>query len=283
VKFALCALNAGVCADPEVARRTAQHAEAAGLDSVWVLDHVVLPDPRAGRSPMEPDFPIIEPVVSLTWLAAVTQTIRLGTGVIILPQRNPLVLAKQLASLDVLSGGRLIFGIGAGYLEQEFAAVGVPFRGHGPRTDEYLAALRALWSQPKPSFAGRYVSFSDINAYPRPLQQPGPELVVGGRSPNALRRTIEHARGWYGYRVDFDATQQVLVGLNDAAAQYARPPELGPVEISVTPPMPVDLDVARRYADLGVERLIVRIPDELDPAGVERLVAQIADTLVGRV
>ena len=168
----------------------------------------------------------------------------------------------------MLSGGRLILGIGAGYLEPEFRAVGVPFRGHGPRTDEYLAAMRALWSEPKPSFHGRYVSFEGINAYPRPIQQPGPELVVGGRSPGALRRTIEQAHGWYGYRLDHDGTQRVLDGLRQAANDYPRPSELGEVEISITPPMHVDLDVARRYADQGVAA-----PDHPPTPGLRRQTA----------
>src|SRR5688572_12051461 len=232
MKFGLFSMNMGACVDPDVATAVARQAEHAGLESLWVAEHVVLPDPRVPPSPMEPTEPIVEPVVCLTFVAAVTRTIRLGTGIIILPQRNPLVLAKELASLDVLSGGRLIFGIGAGYLEPEFRAIGVPFRGHGPRTDEYLAAMRALWSQPKPSYHGRYVSFSNVNAYPRPIQQPGPEVVVGGRSGGALRRTIEQAHGWYGYRLDHDGTQRVLDGLQQAAREYARPPELGEVEIS---------------------------------------------------
>jgi len=283
VHFGLFAINQGPCLDPRVAESVARDSEAAGLDSVWVGEHVVLPDPRVPPSPMEPTDPILDPIVSLTFVAAVTRSIRLGTGIIILPQRNPLVLAKEIASLDVLSGGRVIFGIGAGYLEPEFNAIGVPLRNHGPRTDEYLAAMRAVWSQPNPSYNGQYVSFSGINAYPRPVQQPGPEVVVGGRSAGALRRTVEQANGWYGYRLDYEGTAAVLDGLREALRQYVRPPELGEVEISITPPMPVDLDVARRYADLGVHRLIVRPSSRADADGIRRLVAEIGDKLVGRV
>jgi len=280
MKFGLCLINHGVLAEPRLATSVARQAEAAGLESLWAAEHVVLPDPRVPPAPMEPTEPLLDPVVSLTYLAAATKTIRLGTGIIILPQRNPVVLAKELATLDVLSGGRLIFGIGAGYLEPEFAAVGVPFRNHGPRTDEYLAAMRALWYEPKPSFSGRFVSFASVNAYPRPS---GIEVVVGGRSPGALRRSVEQAHGWYGYNLDHDGTARVLDGLREAADRYLRPPELGPLEISVTPRATPDVDSARRYADLGVHRLIVRPSTLGEPEPVERLVDQIGETLVGRV
>src|SRR5947208_7839549 len=143
MKFGLFAMNMGVCSHPEVATRVAQAAEAAGFDSLWAGEHVVLPSPRTPASPMDPQDPILDPVVTLTFLAAQTRQILLGTGIIILPQRNPLVLAKELASLDVLSGGRLILGIGVGYLEPEFRALGIPFEDRGERADEYLAAMRA--------------------------------------------------------------------------------------------------------------------------------------------
>ncbi len=261
----------------------AHQAEAAGLESLWCGEHVVLPDPRVAPSPMEPTDPILDPTVALTFAAAVTQIIRLGTGVIILPQRNPLVLAKELASLDVLSGGRLIFGMGVGYLEPEFRALGVSLKDHGPRGDEYLAAMRAIWSQPEPAYAGRFVSFSGVNAYPRPLQQPMPELVVGGRSPGAYRRSVEQAKGWYGFGLDLERAATCLHDLGAACQQYMRPAELGTLEISITPSVPVDRDMAQRYADLGVQRLILRPPRNSDAATLEAFVGQMGDTLVGRV
>src|ERR1043166_5774283 len=132
VKFGMFDLNQGACLDPRVLLDVARQAEAIGLESLWCGEHVVLPDPRVPPSPMEPSDPILDPVIALTYAAAATSSIRLGTGVIILPQRNPLVLAKELASLDVLSGGRLIFGMGVGYLEPEFKALGVPLTDHGP-------------------------------------------------------------------------------------------------------------------------------------------------------
>ncbi len=267
MKLGLFDMGAGPCLDPQVLLAVAKHAEDVGLESLWCGEHIVLPDPRLPPSPMEPTDPILDLVIALTFAAAVTRTIRLGTGVVILPQRNPLVLAKELASLDVLSRGRLIFGIGVGYLEPEFRAVGVPLRDHGPRSDDYLAAMRAIWSQPRPSHAGRFTSFSGVNAYPRPVQQPTPELVVGGHTMPAYRRSVEQASGWYGFGLDHAATAESLRGLHEAAERYPRPAELGRLEISITPPYEVDaLEPANlaRYAELGVQRLILRPPRGAD-------------------
>jgi probable F420-dependent oxidoreductase len=222
MKFGLFDVNQPPCLNAQVLTAVAQRAEAAGFESLWCGEHVVLPDPRVPPSPMEPTDPILDPLVALTFAAGATRTVRLGTGVIILPQRNPLVLAKEVASLDVLSGGRLIFGIGAGYLEPEFRAIGVPLRDHGPRTDEYLAAMRVLWSSPRPMFAGKFVSFSDINAFPRPLQSLGPPLVVGGHSPAALRRAVEQSSGWYAFGRDVEQVA-ALLALHQLAQSHRGP------------------------------------------------------------
>src|SRR6266852_8490198 len=147
---------------------------------------------------------ILNPVVALTFVAAHTRTVRLGTGILLLPQHQPLILAKELASLDVLSGGRLIVGIGVGWAEAEYEALGVPYRERGARADEYLAAMRTIWSEEKPVYYGRYVSFQEVQAYPHPMQQPTPPIVIGGRAPAVLRRTVEQANGWYGFALDLD-------------------------------------------------------------------------------
>ena len=138
MKFGLFGIGSGKCSDPEVAVRVARAAEAAGFDSVWSGEHVVLPDPQRPPSPVPPHFAMLDPLVALTYIAAHTTTLRLGTGIIILPQRNPLVLAKELASLDVVSRGRLIFGVGVGYLRAEFDARGIPFERRGERTTDYI-------------------------------------------------------------------------------------------------------------------------------------------------
>src|SRR5438093_12385918 len=174
MKFGLHSVNLHTCVHPDTAARLARAAEAAGFESLWVADHVVLPDPPVPGRPMAPDMRLLDPIVSLTFLAAHTSRIRLGTGVIILPQRQAVVLAKQLASLDALSNGRLIFGLGVGWCEPEMRAVGVSFPERGRIADDYLAAMRTLWSKAKPAHQGPYVSFDGVQAMPRPVQTPTP-------------------------------------------------------------------------------------------------------------
>jgi probable F420-dependent oxidoreductase len=278
----LFAMNMGVCSEPETLARIGRLADDAGFDSLWAGEHVVLPDPRVPPSPMEPEGPMLDPVVALTFLAARTRTIRLGTGIIILPQRNPLVLAKELASLDVLSGGRLIVGVGVGYLEPEFRALGVPFADRGRRADEHLAAMRAIWSEATPAYRGRYVSFAGVQARPRPLQQPHPPIVIGGHTPAAFRRAVEQGHGWYGFALNPEATARAIEGLRRALERYRRPPELGELEISVTPRGPVDEAAVERFAALGVHRLILLPRAGRDAPALERFVTTIAEQFLRR-
>jgi probable F420-dependent oxidoreductase len=281
MKFGLFGINFGACADPEAARRVARAAEEGGFESLWTGEHVVLPDPQAPPSPSPPDVPFLDPAVALAHVAAHTKTIRLGTGIIILPQRNPLILAKELASVDVVSGGRLLFGLGIGYLKAEFDALGVSFDDKGARATEYLAAILALWTQPQPRYEGRFVAFSGIQAQPRPVQQPHPPIVIGGHSEPAFRRAVEHANGWYGFMLDLERTAKCIEGLREAQKKYPRPAALGPLEISVTPRAKLDHDTVQRFADLGVKRLIVHRPR---PTADEIIadVREISATLVGK-
>ncbi len=256
MKFGLFGINFGACADPEVAAKVAIAAEDAGFDSLWTGEHVVLPDPQAPPSPAPPQTPMLDPATALAFLAAHTQRVKLATGIIILPQRNPLVLAKELASVDVLSGGRLLFGLGAGYLQPEFEAIGASFEDRGARASEAIEVLRALWTQDSPSFEGRFWSFSGIQAMPRPVQKPHPPILVGGHSPPAYRRAVSQGDGWYGFALDPDAARASLEGLRSAAKDVERPTQRGELEISVTPSLPLDADTVRRYEDLGVHRLV---------------------------
>jgi len=282
MRFGLFGINTGPCADPETARRVASAAESSGFDSLWTGEHVVLPDPQVPPSPVPPETPFLDPAVSLAFVAAHTRSVLLGTGIIILPQRNPLVLAKELASVDVLSGGRLVFGLGIGYLKAEFDALGIPFTDKGARSMEYLAAMRAVWMQERPSYAGRFVAFRNIQSLPRPRQRPHPPIVIGGHTPAAFRRATAHANAWYGFALDLEATRSCLAGLAEARAAVNRPAELGELEVSVTPRGRLDRDTAEQFAALGVHRLIVyrfwRTADE-----VLRDVEEIAGTLIGQV
>ena len=230
----LVSVNMGPMSQPDGLVAAARAAEAAGFDSVWAGEHIVLPDPHVPPSPMSPQDLALDSLLALTWAAAHTTRIRLATGIVILPQRNPVVLAKQVATLDVLSGGRVMLGVGAGYLEPEFRALGANFAERGAVTDEYLDAMQALWYDEHPEYHGRFVDFAGIDARPRPLQQPIP-LVVGGRSRPAYRRAAARAHGWYGYGLTPDDAAASLTGLRAAADHIDRPAELGELEISVTP------------------------------------------------
>jgi probable F420-dependent oxidoreductase len=257
----------GATANRDGAARVARHAEKLGYESLWTGEHVVLPDPRVPPSPSPPEVPFLDSAAVLCYAAGVTERIRLATGIIILPQRNPLVLAKELTTVDVLSNGRLIFGIGVGYLKPEFDALGIPFDHKGPRTDEYLEAIVAMWTQTKPAYSGHFASFSGIDAQPRPLQKPHPPIVIGGHSPGAYRRAVRSGNGWYGYYRNVEDTRQSLAGLEAAAREVDRPAALGRLEISITPRLGFTLDDAREYAEMGVDRLIpnssARTADEL--------------------
>ena len=179
MKLGLYGINLGPCAEPRRPPRVARAAEEAGFDSVWTAEHVVLPDPQVPPSPMPAETRFLDPAVALAHAAAHTRTIRLATGIIILPQRNPLVLAKELASVDVLSGGRLIFGIGVGYLEAEFDALGAP-SATAARAPTSTSRRSARCGRRSAAFEGRFISFGGIDAQPRPLQKPHPPIVVGG-------------------------------------------------------------------------------------------------------
>jgi probable F420-dependent oxidoreductase len=280
MKFGLHSVNLHTCGYPETAARLARTAEAAGFESLWVADHVVLPDPPMPQRPMAPDMRLLDPVVMLTFYAALTTRIRLATGVIVLPQRQPLVLAKQLASLDVLSNGRLMFGLGVGWCEPEFRALGAPFEHRGSRGDEYLAAMRAIWTEEKPAYHGRYVSFAGVQAQPQPVQRPTPPIIVGGRAPEAFRRAVMYGHGWYGFGMNVEQAAQDIEALQKAEQRYRRPADLGKLEISITPPgYDVDPGSVERYAAVGVDRLVLRPQPTLDAAGLEQFVATTARTL----
>jgi probable F420-dependent oxidoreductase len=280
MKIALFGINTGPCANPLAAAAVARAAEAAGFESLWTGEHIVLPEPQVPPSPVPAGTPFIDSGIALAFVAAHTSKVRLGTGIIILPQRNPVVLAKELASVDVLSDGRLIFGIGIGYLQPEFAAIGAPFDHKGPRTEEFLAAMIALWSMEKPEYQGRFVSFSGVNAMPRPVQKPYPEIVFGGHSKEAYSRAARLAKGWFGFALDHDGTAKCVEGLKRACSAVGR--QFDDLEVSVAPQGRVDIESAKRFAELGVNRLIL-LHRGRDEKGVLDFVRQTEHDLIRRL
>jgi probable F420-dependent oxidoreductase len=279
----LFAVNMHACADPSGSARIAALAEDLGYDSLWVADHPAPPSPRVPPSPLEPEDRLLDPVVALAHLAAHTRRIALGTGVIVLPQRNPVILAKQLAGVDVLSGGRLVFGAAAGYVEPELRAIGVPMAERGTRTDEYVQAMRSLWHDAEPAFHGRHVDFEGIDAHPRPVQERVP-VVIGGHSGAALRRAARLGDGWFGWLLGPDDAAERIAALRAAEAEAGRDV---PLRVMVAaPPRELNREAVLAYGELGVERVVatppmrapldrlVRFVEEHAP---ERLGASVAD------
>ncbi len=255
MKLGLSSLNVGRNADPRRMARLAQLSEELGYESLWVADHVVMADPSPRMSPAQP---MLDPLISLTWLAAFTEAIQLATGIVILPQRQPAVLAKQLATLDVLCGGRLMFGIGVGWQEAEMQACGAQMDERGARADEYLEAMQQLWTKEKAEYHGKFIDFTGVTAYPRPAQQPGPRLVMGGYSPATFRRAVRLAHGWYGYNQTVEQVRETIAVLNRTAARVQRPSELGPIEITVSPrEQPPSSELIRDFAEAGVDRVVI--------------------------
>jgi probable F420-dependent oxidoreductase len=279
LKVALYGLHRGSSVDPETMARRARAAEDAGFEALWVGDHIALPVDETGDPATQSR---IEAVVALTHLAAVTSRIRLGFGVIVLPQRQPVLLAKQLSSIDFLSGGRLTVGIGVGWIEPELRAMGVSLTERAARTDEYLAAMRALWDEPVPSFTGRFVSFDGVLQRPRPVQRPHPPIIVGGHVPAAYRRAVRSGNGWYGWDLDVEQAAAAVADLRAAQQRHDRPAALGELEITITPPDIVDVDTAHRYAEAGVHRLVFQ-PHTMDGSAMDQLIDSVGSNLIGRV
>src|SRR6266704_6764985 len=237
MKFGLRYASLGRYSNGPAAGELAQAAEAAGFDSIWTVEHVVVPHGYQSRYPYSDtgrmgsgleDFPVPDPLIWLAYIASATRTIKLGTAILILPQRNPVVTAKAAATLDHLAGGRrALLGIGVGWLAEEFATLGVPFDDRGPRTDEYVAAMRALWTQERASFHGRFVSFQDVFCRPLPAARRIP-IIVGGDTKAAARRAGRLGDGYFPAR---PASAELLDEMRRAAEAAGRNP--GAIEITV--------------------------------------------------
>lgn len=210
----------------------AHRMEDLGYDSLWVSDHIVLPAGEATPYPYSDlggalpsaDTPWLDPIETLTYLTAVTRKVKLGTSICVLPYRNPVLNAKSLSTIDVLSHGRLIFGVGAGWLKEEAAAIGVPFDHRGQRTNEHIQMLKALWTQKEPRFQGKFYSISDVRFEPKPAQKPHPPIWVGGHEAPALHRAGALGDGWHAYRLDPDDLAPRWQTVQAAAKKAGRDP-----------------------------------------------------------
>ena len=260
MKFGLRYCNTGRYADPAAAVELLQAGEAAGFESAWTVDHTVVPSGYESAYPYSPDGKMgggtedcsrPDPLIWMAYVASATRFINLATGILILPQHSPVVAAKQIATLDHLSGGRVLLGIGVGWLREEFEAIGVPFEDRGRRTDEYVAVLRELWTAERPTFAGEFVDFDAAYCRPQPAQGTVP-IIVGGHSRPAARRAGRIGDGFFPAR----GASSELIGLaRRTADEHGRDGQA----LEITTSLPEDLDDIPKLAALGVDRLLVSV------------------------
>ena len=263
MKIGIVPINVG---GPEVAETMvplAQYAESAGVESLWTFEHAMVPVnyesrypyAKTGKMPIAPEGWFVDPLISLAHVAAATKTIRLGTGVNILPQTNPLLLAKQAASIDVLSGGRLLLGLGIGWLEEEFVAMGTPFARRGARFRDYVLAMKKVWTGEVVEHKSDFLDWSGFKSHPVPAQRPHPPLLIGGTSKQAMRRVVTLGDGWYAPSSGPAELEEQLATLRVAAQAEGR--DMDSIEISASWLFGRDPDALPRFRDLGVSRLIV--------------------------
>jgi probable F420-dependent oxidoreductase len=289
MQFGIMFANIGPMAHAEGAVALAQAAEENGFESLWTVEHTVVPAgyqsayPYSddGRMPGPEDSDIPDPLIWLTYVAAHTRTIRLGTGILILPQRNPVVLAKEVATLDRLSGGRVELGVGVGWLEEEFDAIGVPFADRGKRTDDHIEALRALWTQDRPTHHGPYASFDNAISRPQPAQGSVP-IHVGGHSPAAARRAGRLGDGFFPGRGGHEELAELIDLARRTAADHGRDPDALVITAGGAGAVGAGaLDEVKALADLGVSRVVIW-PLAFDPEGQRRAFGRYAEEVIAR-
>ncbi len=277
MKFGIMFANAGPFADPGPAVALARAAEDAGFESLWTVEHVVVPKGYRSPYPYSPsgrmpgdreDFDIPDPLIWLSYVAGATTTIKLGTGILIVPQRNPVVTAKAVATLDHMSGGRMLLGVGSGWLAEEFAALGESFEDRGPRTDDYLRAYRSLWRDEVATHHGPFVSFRDVYCRPRPVNGDVP-IIVGGHSKRAARRAGELGDGFFPAR----GTVDELRALFDRAKMSAEKAGRDPDALELTAGWDGRPELLEQLIELGVSRVVV------PPTGAEQM-AEFGETTI---
>ena len=272
------AFGSSVAIDGESTMELCRRAEAAGFESVWGGEHVILPDAihskypytPDGKIPAEPDTPIPDPLIWLAYAAAAAPTLRLGTCILIVPQRNPLILAKELATLDQLSGGRVELGLGVGWLKEEFEALGVPWERRGARNDEYIDAMRALWAGPHAEFHGDFVDFEPATCSPRPVNGNIP-ILVGGDTPAAIRRAVRLADGYFPGEGDIERLRALIKKVQEGCEAEARDP--ASLEINAmfgAQMMDPEAGVAE-MREAGVGRMMIPAFFFAGPGGLDRM------------
>jgi probable F420-dependent oxidoreductase len=263
MKFGLVPINIGFsAAEPMVG--LAQLAESVGIESVWTFEHVIVPLDYASRYPYAPtgkmgaapETPFIDPLIALTAVAMGTKALRLGTGVNILPQVNPLLLAKQAASLDLVSGGRFMLGVGIGWLEEEFHAMGVPFERRGARFDDYVTAMKKVWSGEVVEHSSEFLDWHGFKSYPVPQQKPHLPVIIGGSKGKIYDRIARHGDGWFAPSTDPGELASMLAELKQTCERLER--DFASIEITSMWSGREGVDSIKRLADVGVHRVVAR-------------------------
>src|SRR5215469_804868 len=251
----------GPTVNPEFERIIATTAERLGFSTLWAPEHVVLLEEYAskypyssGKFPAPADTPIADPFTTLAFAAACTSKIRLGTGICLVPEHNPLVLAKTVATVDRLSSGRFIFGVGIGWLAEEFQAGGISFDRRAQRTREYIEVMRKLWTERRSSHQGEFVNFTSVLSYPKPVSEKGVPVWFGGESGPALRRVAEYGDGWIGFNLLPDQAAAKIKRIEELLRANSR--SRSDVYLAVSPyTNPIKTDDLKRYRDAGVEEI----------------------------
>jgi probable F420-dependent oxidoreductase len=285
MKFGLMFVNSGPFSNHELLAHLAQTAEQCGFESLWTVEHVVIPKDyqspypysKSGKIPGGEDVSIPDPLLPLSFAAALTKTIRLVTGVIILPQRHPLYLAKEIATLDLLSGGRVIVGIGSGWLKEEFDALGLDFRTRGVRTDEAIQAVRTCWRDELSSFHGKHFNFGPVRSYPKPVRNNVP-IHIGGHSPAAARRAGRLGDGFFPALGEIPRLQELFTTMQTAAQDAGR----NPSQIELSCMARAAADSVKPLADIGISRVVVA-PPAFDKEGLSRGLEKIGNEVIARV
>jgi probable F420-dependent oxidoreductase len=257
-------LGIGPLTAPEWAHAAARAAERLGFSSIWAPEHVVLLEQyaskypySAGDFPLPTDVPFADPFTTLAFAAACTSKIKLATGICLVPEHNPLVLAKTIATLDRLSGGRFILGVGIGWLAEEFQALGISFERRAQRTREYIDVMRKLWSERKSSHSGEFVSFPEVQSFPKPHNRTVP-VWFGGETPPALRRVGEYGDGWIGFNLMPDEAATKIKRIEEILKANGR--KRSDVHLAVSPYIkPVRLDDLKRYRDAGADEVVLLV------------------------
>lgn len=280
------AFASSISIDGDSALDICRRAEAAGFESVWGGEHVIMPDAIAskypytadGKIPAEPDTPIPDPLIWLGFAAAAAPTLRLGTCILIVPQRNPVILAKELATLDRLSGGRVELGLGVGWMKEEFDALGVPWERRGARNDEYIEAMRALWAGPHAEYHGEFVDFEPVTCSPRPVNGNIP-VIVGGDSPAAISRAVRLADGYFPGEGDIDRLRALLGRVRQAAETAGRDPASIEINAMFGAQMAEPEAGIEDMRSAGVDRIMIPAFFFAGPGGLDRL-SELAAKLV---